>query len=119
MMRPAGLLPTAALLFLTGHAVHALADQRVEAVVQETKVTHCDATKIGGCAGTLTLKRAGGGKGDSLAVRVPAWHADQLRRRARAPACVDGQNRGGNSVGRRPRPRGTRDPDRGSRAMLI
>lgn len=34
----------------------ALADQRIEGVVQQTKVTHCDVTKAGGCAGTLTLK---------------------------------------------------------------
>lgn len=47
------------------------AEERVEGVVRNTVVTHCDATRRGGCAGTLTLERAAGGKSEFLTVRVP------------------------------------------------
>jgi hypothetical protein len=55
-------------LSLSGRA---LADERIEGIVLRTKVTHCDVTKAGGCAGTLTLARPGAGKAEPLTLRVP------------------------------------------------
>jgi len=55
-------------LALTGRA---RADERIEGVVLRTKVTHCDVTKAGGCAGTLTLARPGAGQADPLTLQVP------------------------------------------------
>lgn len=46
-------------------------EARVEGIVRKTVVTHCDATRRGGCAGTLTLERQAGGKPEVLTVRVP------------------------------------------------
>lgn len=46
-------------------------EERVEGVVLDTVVTHCDATRRGGCAGRLTLERQAGGKPQILTVRVP------------------------------------------------
>lgn len=47
------------------------ADERVEGIVRDTVVTHCDATRRGGCAGTLTLERQVNGMADMLRIRVP------------------------------------------------
>lgn len=49
----------------------AFADERIEGIVLRTQVTHCDVTKAGGCAGTLTLARPGAGKADLLTLKVP------------------------------------------------
>ncbi len=46
-------------------------EERVEGIVRETRVTHCDATRRRGCAGTLTLERQAGGKSEMLIVRIP------------------------------------------------
>jgi hypothetical protein len=70
MTRLARLL-LAPLLILMGHAAQALGDEKVEGVVRRTKVTHCDVTKAGGCAGTLTLERDIGARVEMLAIRVP------------------------------------------------
>ncbi len=39
--------------------------------MRRTTVTHCDVTKAGGCAGTLTMERRTDGKAGPLTVRVP------------------------------------------------
>jgi hypothetical protein len=64
-------LLAASLVGFAVQALHALADERIEGVVRRTAVTHCDATKKGGCAGTLTLERDIGGTVEMLAIRVP------------------------------------------------
>jgi hypothetical protein len=61
----------ASLLALVGQLAHALADERIEGVVRHTTVAHCDATKAGGCAGTLIMERQTDGKAGPLTVRVP------------------------------------------------
>ena len=48
-----------------------LAEERIRGVVRDTVVTHCDATRRGGCAGTLTLERRANGRTETLAIRVP------------------------------------------------
>lgn len=53
-----------------GQASSALADERVEGVVHATRVTHCDTTRRGGCAGTLSL-RPTRGDGGELTIEVP------------------------------------------------
>ena len=47
------------------------ADERVEGTVRETLVTHCDASRRGGCAGSLMLERQAGEKPAILMIRVP------------------------------------------------
>jgi hypothetical protein len=64
------LLLAVSLFALVSHASSALADERVEGVVHATWVTHCDATKRGGCAGTLSL-RPTHGVGPALTIQVP------------------------------------------------
>jgi len=49
----------------------ALAEERIEGIVRDTVVTHCDATRRGGCAGTLTLERSAGGRTETLTINVP------------------------------------------------
>jgi hypothetical protein len=49
----------------------ALADERIEGIVRDTVVTHCDATRRGGCAGTLTLERRVEGRMETLTINVP------------------------------------------------
>jgi hypothetical protein len=64
-------LLAASLVGLVAQAPAALADERIEGVVRRTVVTHCDATKKGGCAGSLSMEREVGGRVETLAVRVP------------------------------------------------
>lgn len=66
--RTAGAIAVAALLPL---AAAADAEERIEGIVRDTVVTHCDATRRGGCAGTLTLERHAGGRRNSLIIKVP------------------------------------------------
>jgi GTPase involved in cell partitioning and DNA repair len=47
------------------------ADERIEGIVRNTVVTHCDTTRRGGCAGTLTLERRTGARAEMLTIRVP------------------------------------------------
>jgi hypothetical protein len=49
----------------------ALAEERIEGIVRDTVVTHCDATRRGGCAGTLTLERQAEGRIETLTINVP------------------------------------------------
>lgn len=67
----AGLLVASAISALLPLALAAPADERIEGIVRGTVVTHCDATRRGGCAGTLTLERNTGGKMETLTIRVP------------------------------------------------
>lgn len=60
-----------ALAALAALAPSAFADERIEGIVRDTVVTHCDATKRGGCAGTLTLERRAGGRTETLTIIVP------------------------------------------------
>jgi len=46
-------------------------DERIEGIVRDTVVTHCDATRRGGCAGTLTLERRADGRTETLTINVP------------------------------------------------
>lgn len=68
MRSSAGLVIAAIWIWI---AFPAIADERVEGVVRNTVVTHCDATRRGGCAGTLTLERRAGGGVGNLMIRVP------------------------------------------------
>jgi hypothetical protein len=68
MRSSAGLVIAAIWIWI---AFPAIADERVEGVVRNTVVTHCDATRRGGCAGTLTLERRAGGGSGTLKIRVP------------------------------------------------
>jgi hypothetical protein len=52
-------------------AAAALADERIEGIVRDAVVTHCDATRRGACAGTLTLERRAGGRTETLTIEVP------------------------------------------------
>ena len=61
----------AVLLALLQQAPAAAADERIEGAVLETTLTHCEATKRGGCSGTLTLQGNVGGKIQTLAIKVP------------------------------------------------
>ncbi|MGH8691616.1 MAG: hypothetical protein ACREUS_11380 [Burkholderiales bacterium] len=47
------------------------ADERVEGIVRDTVVTHCDATRRGGCAGTLRLQRRASAGAETLTITVP------------------------------------------------
>jgi hypothetical protein len=47
------------------------AEERIEGVVRDTVVTHCDASRQGGCAGTLTLERRSAAGIETLAIKVP------------------------------------------------
>jgi hypothetical protein len=49
----------------------ARAEERIEGIVRDAVVTHCDATRRGGCAGTLTLERRAGGRAETLTIEVP------------------------------------------------
>ena len=68
-MRPSAGLVVAAIW--TCIALPAIADERIEGVVRRTVVTHCDATRRGGCAGTLTLERRAGDPAAILIIKVP------------------------------------------------
>jgi hypothetical protein len=70
MKRWGGILLVVPLLALAGQAADALSEERIAGIVRGTRVTHCDVTKRGGCAGTLTLQRAGG-KGEAMTIQVP------------------------------------------------
>lgn len=67
----AGLLVASAISALLPLALAAPADERIEGIVRGTVVTHCDATRRGGCAGTLTLERNTGGTMENLTINVP------------------------------------------------
>ena len=71
MQTPARAAALVLLLWSLPLSGRALADERIEGIVLRTKVTHCDVTKAGGCAGTLTLARPGAGKAEPLTLRVP------------------------------------------------
>ncbi len=62
-------LVSIALLLLLAPA--ARADKRIEGIVRDTVVTHCDATRRGGCAGRLMLERGAGGRMEILTIEVP------------------------------------------------
>lgn len=47
------------------------ADARIAGVVRDTVVTHCDASRQGGCAGTLTLERQSAGGIETVTIKVP------------------------------------------------
>ena len=47
------------------------ADARIEGVVRDTVVTHCDASRQGGCAGTLMLERRSAGGIETVTIKVP------------------------------------------------
>ncbi|HEU4353380.1 MAG TPA: hypothetical protein VFR66_16055 [Burkholderiales bacterium] len=64
------LLLAVSLFALVSHASSALADERIEGIVTATRVTHCDATRRGGCAGTLFLQPTHG-NGGALPIQVP------------------------------------------------
>lgn len=66
--RTAGAIAVAALLPLTTAAD---AEERIEGIVRDTVVTHCDATRRGGCAGRLTLEHCAGGQQSNLIINVP------------------------------------------------
>jgi hypothetical protein len=59
------------LVAFVAQVAHALGDERIEGIVHATKVTHCDATRKGGCAGTLTMVVDAGDKDEALTIRVP------------------------------------------------
>ena len=65
MTRLALIVLASSLVALTGEALSA--EQRIEGVVRRVVVTHCDATKAGGCAGTVTID----GQAHPLTIRVP------------------------------------------------
>src|SRR5574341_2364153 len=71
-MRPVARI-LARVLFVTAllQPLALLADEKIEGVVRSVAVTHCDATRRGGCAGTLTLERRTGGMAEMLTIRVP------------------------------------------------
>ena len=52
-------------------ALAALADERIEGIVRDAVVTHCDAPRRGGCAGTLTLERRADERIETLTINVP------------------------------------------------
>lgn len=60
-----------AVALLLALAPAAVAEERIEGIVRDTVVTHCDATRRGGCAGTLTLEREAGGRAETLEFNVP------------------------------------------------
>ena len=71
-MRPvAGILARALFVSVLLQPMALPADERIEGVVRDTVVTHCDAARRGGCAGTLTLERRTGGRAEMLTIRVP------------------------------------------------
>ena len=70
-MRSVARILVAAALFAAMLQPAIPADERIEGVVRDTVVTHCDATRRGGCAGTLTLERRAGGKIETLTINVP------------------------------------------------
>jgi hypothetical protein len=47
------------------------ADARIEGMVRDTVVTHCDASRQGGCAGTLRLERPSTGDIETVTIKVP------------------------------------------------
>ena len=47
------------------------AEERIEGIVRDTVVTHCDTTRRGGCAGALTLERRATGNIETLSINVP------------------------------------------------
>jgi hypothetical protein len=71
MKHPSRMAALALALASLAPAARTLADERILAVVQHVKVTHCDAKKAGGCAGTLTLERTGKPRAEHFTVRVP------------------------------------------------
>lgn len=64
------LLLAMSLFVLVSRGSGVLADERIEGIVNATRVTHCDSTRRGGCAGTLSLRPAHG-KGGVLVIQVP------------------------------------------------
>lgn len=71
MRSAAGLLVGLAVLTLLPLAPAALADERIEGIVRDAVVTLCDATRRGGCAGTLTLERRAGERTETFSIDVP------------------------------------------------
>ncbi len=66
----ARLIYTTALAVATA-AGNAIADERLEGLVRDAVVTYCDATRRGGCAGSISLDIRRAGKAETIGVEVP------------------------------------------------
>lgn len=70
-MSPMARLARALVVGLLLQPLAAPAEERIEGVVRDAVVTHCDATRRGGCAGTLSLERSTDARTEVLTIRVP------------------------------------------------
>lgn len=71
IMRPSAWIPIAALWACVIPSSVQASEERINGIVRATVVTHCDANRRGGCAGSLTLERQADEKPALLVIRVP------------------------------------------------